>query len=1678
MPVSTRTTSRDGSEVAGLTNEPAQDVPTEMSRDDHFTVEASGVPDPRSEISHIAAGESNSSSMAALHDQRLNRLEKMFETLLTTIQLNHLSAAEVSQPTLVNRDESSHQDRNTVFHSASGSAVPEPTFRLQVQSGEQLLNQGTTISGRNTCDVGPPTQPDTYPIGPTTSNPGPPSPRRVPVDPDARASHHPSHVRLGPSSSVHSSPRRAPLGSDTPSPEPRDFDESPHEPRRSEPLSSTRLNRGMMPPYGEVPFRHQVPINQINPPSFNGDRTTARQWLQDYESIMEINGYADDQKLKRARAYLTGDALNFFKVTLNDDPELDWWTFSSQFLGYFCGVDGKSQIRKKLENCKQQDKEHPNVFMMRTLELCLQLDKHLEEQQKVKYIARGLKRPIKNILVTSRPVSQWTTKWLRSVFDEMEFEVEPPKSSERPAKTEKSQPKQSRPPKNLDTWVCFNCGKTGHIIEDCKEPKDEAKIKSLRDSHRAERARKAERNDQPNTERNANEASRTSQIRHLPCDDFTKPTAKIRINGSEVAGLVDGGAEMTIIPAKVASKLNLQLQPWDQPAFASASGNPITMLGMCPVLAEYNGVRKPLLIAVAETQHTLFGNDLLHVFNISITYSNNNVSIETLAEAEVGPDSQDRLANSLACATTEHPADKIQFGEVDSEVRDKIATTLSKYPSTFSRDELDIGRTGTVKHRIFLTDDRPVHKPPYRVPFRSRPLMEEAINKMVKTGALRQSSSPYASPVFFVDKDHGAGKRLVADFRALNAKTIPDRTPMPHPEDVFGLLSGMNIFAKLDITSMFNQIEVDPRDVEKTAVSTPFGLFECPLMPFGLVNAPATAVKLMKEVLKDIDGKAAYVYFDDIIVFASDIDQLLVRCEEVLKRLEHHNLKLKPSKCIFGVRSVQFLGHTISAEGVSIDPRRITDVKNFPTPRNPSEVRSFHGLCSYNRKFIRGFADIAKPLTPLMGKPDDFTWSIEAQQAFERLRDALISAPTLVHFDPDADHELRTDASAFAMGAVLYQKHELPDRTGVVLYFSKTLNAAQRNYSATERELLAAFTSIMELKHYLIGKKFTLVTDHAALSLLKNQKDPHHRLARWVAQLQAFDFDVLYKSGSTHVDADCMSRLVKDTSVEVDSEKVDEETFRSIYLAAQPEPCLSQTPSEEAEDLIPAIDIRKEQREDPFCKKYIGILESATLTPREKSRQARNFTIQDGQLYRMRHGDILTLVVPQARRNAVLLSCHEVPLAGHLGFSRTYGIAKVRYFWPKMRRDIKKHVASCINCQRRKVSTTRKQGLINPLPVAEEVFGTVGIDLIVKLPTSHGGYNTILVCTDNLSKYVVTVALKNERSETIIHAFYNHFIAKFGSPHTVISDRGSNLIGKVASDFFRLMGIRRKLTSPLHPQSNGQTERFNRTLAVAMTSYVERTQRDWPDFLQAITFAYNMTEHSVTKVAPHEVVFGKKPRIPIDNLLERNDFVDPQAPQSNRIQDSAFTKIREYIKRVQDANKRRLDAKLDATTFNEGDLVLVERPVQVKGAAHKLSYTYVGPYTITKRHSDLTLEISPTNDPTKSSIIHPSHLRLHIPRTEVVEDDLVDPTFVPREPIEESPTSELSDTETEHAEEIDIFDHPPSLSPPHDTSNQTPEFDPLTDIPPPLTPCPEPRDDQSDPEVPSGSPPSLSPIYD
>lgn len=333
-----------------------------------------------------------------------------------------------------------------------------------------------------------------------------------------------------------------------------------------------------------------------------------------------------------------------------------------------------------------------------------------------------------------------------------------------------------------------------------------------------------------------------------------------------------------------------------------------------------------------------------------------------------------------------------------------------------------------------------------------------------------------------------------------------------------------------------------------------------------------------------------------------------------------------------------------------------------------------------------------------------------------------------------------------------------------------------------------------------------------------------------------------------------------------------------------------------------------------------------------------------------------------------------------------------------MRAETKKYVLSCNPCQRRKAATTRRQGLTRPLPISEKPFDVVGIDLLTCLPRSSAGYNSILVCTDNLTKYAVTVPLRHAKAENITYAFFTYFIAIYGCPKAVLADRGSNIsTGAHVRNFFKTYGVKQFRTSAYHPQTNGQTERFNRTLNTALTIYTDREKKNWSDYLAAFTFGYNISPHAVTHVCPFELIFGFRPRIPLDNWLGRNEFVNPLGATVDVRTPAAIEMMKEAIRATQQRNKKRIDERRTPTTFKEGDLVLFERPFRVKEFPAKLTFKYSGPYKITKKISDLSFEIkgeSDSTDKVTSRVVHPRALKLYRerPRCQATGSD---PTEVP-----------------------------------------------------------------------------------
>ena len=455
--------------------------------------------------------------------------------------------------------------------------------------------------------------------------------------------------------------------------------------------------------------------------------------------------------------------------------------------------------------------------------------------------------------------------------------------------------------------------------------------------------------------------------------------------------------------------------------------------------------------------------------------------------------------------------------------QEKFTTLLHTNAKLFARDLTELGQTNVLAHVIDTGTARPMKQIPYRAAPKEQEFIKEEIDRMLKNDLIRPSTSAWASPVVVVKKKNGK-LRFCVDFRKLNSVTNRDSYPLPRIDDLIDTVGNATWFSSLDLASGYWQVQVHPADVPKTAFTTKYGLFEFKVMPFGLCNAPATFQRLMDHVLGDINRKFALVYIDDIIIFSQTFEEHLAHIEEVMKRIKAAGLRLNFEKCEFVSRYTTFLGHIIGKDGVKPDPTNIEKIKNHAVPVNVTQLKGFLGLAGYYRKFIRGFSSLAEPLNQLMRKDEPYIWLEPQQKAFNTLKDLLISEPILIRPDFDKPFILYTDASNFGLGAVLAQEIE-KGKEGVINYLSKSLNRAERNYSATEKEALAAVWGIKKNRCYLLGSPFKLVTDHKALKWLFNQKDPVGRVARWIDTLADYKYEIEYRKGSKHQNADTLSRL-------------------------------------------------------------------------------------------------------------------------------------------------------------------------------------------------------------------------------------------------------------------------------------------------------------------------------------------------------------------------------------------------------------------------------------------------------------------------------------------------------------------------------------------------------------------------
>lgn len=890
--------------------------------------------------------------------------------------------------------------------------------------------------------------------------------------------------------------------------------------------------------------------------------------------------------------------------------------------------------------------------------------------------------------------------------------------------------------------------------------------------------------------------------------------------------------------------------------------------------------------------------------------------------------------------------------------RKAVQELLSKYSDCFASCDSDLGRSNISSHRIDTGNQAPIHQPPYKSAWKERELIQSQVKDMLQNGVIEPSSSPWASPVVLVKKKEGTW-RFCVDYRKLNAATTRDVYPLPRIEDALSRLEGSRYFSILDMQAGYWQVGLDDKDKEKTAFVTADGLYQFNVMPFGLSNAPATFQRMMDVLLAGLKWNTCLVYLDDIVIFSETISEHLARLEAVLLRFRKAGLKLKLPKCTFLATCLKVLGYVVSGLGLSPDPMKLSAVQNFPTPSFClKNVQSFIGLCSYYRKFIRNFADLARPLTNLTKKNEAFRWTSEHQASFEALKQALLSPPILGHPNYNLPMEIHCDACSHGVGAVLVQRQEGVER--VISYASRLMDKYEANYSVSEQECLALIFAVDRFKSYIWGMKIRVVTDHHALCWLMKKRNLAGRLARWSLQLQDLDIEIVHRSGRLHSDADALSRNPIDPP-----ENVSEIPLLSIQT-------------------IQKENIQSEQEASSWWRSILIALREKNPSPRTR-RLIRNFELREGVLFHrfISHGmAFYRLCVPRSLVKQVLLACHDDVTAGHLGVTRTVDKIRKRYFWPSMTRQIIHYVRTCVECQMKKRPVGKPVGMLQTIR-SQQPFEKVGIDLIGPFPLSRLKNKHIIVAVDYFTKWVIAQPVPHAKTREVVDFFVRRVVLQHGAPSFLISDRGKCLTSKFANELYRALQTNHLVTAAYHPQCNGLVERFNHTFAEMLSMYVSSCHDDWDEVVDFVVFAYNTSRQESTGVSPFYLLYGREAILPVDVALGNNPVpVKCDEASSAQLRDLAtrLANIREIVKRrlilVRARQKRRYDLHRKSVTYATDDLVWIYRPDRKKGRSEKLLHRYHGPYKIVQKISDLNYVITLVGGRRKNQLrVHVSSLK-------------------------------------------------------------------------------------------------------
>lgn len=839
--------------------------------------------------------------------------------------------------------------------------------------------------------------------------------------------------------------------------------------------------------------------------------------------------------------------------------------------------------------------------------------------------------------------------------------------------------------------------------------------------------------------------------------------------------------------------------------------------------------------------------------------------------------------------------------------RQKVIDFVDKIKSKFPPG---LGRTNILEHIIDTGDALPIKCKQRYMPPPQLAVLQEKVDELLKMDVIEEANSPWCCPVFIVH-DAGRAPRFVADMRQVNKVTVPDAYGIENMNSILDNLGEFKYMSTIDFKKSYWQVSLAKDSRPKTAFFIPGrGQFQFKVVPFGAINSGPGWMRVIDKVIGNSwIRKYIKTYVDDGFVFTPTLELHFQVLTEFFRLLLAAGLTPNWDKCKFLRTSFKILGYILDQSGLHPDPDKVNSILSLSRPKNPADARKFLGVTSYYRRFLRNFSSIIEPITKLTSKKHKFLWGDEQDKSFKAVKEALISDPILRLPDFKRKFYLTTDASDVGISGVLSQIFD--DGEHPVQCISRVLTDTEKRYPTIHKECLAIVWSIERLEGYLAYGRFGLKTDCKPLKFMFDVDCPKGRAGNWVYRLQKYDFDVDHIPGDINDLPDFMSRFC--TALRCTPISLSKNISDSWYL-----------------DLV--------QKVQSFPGKY------------------PLFRFENGKLFKLLKSRVpwedatYKQVIPKEWRSKILNENHNSPEAGHFGFYKTFNRISERFYWPKMRYDISKHLANCRQCLEQKSSQSAPAGLMTS-HLVERPWQVVCSDIVGELPRSASGNKCVLTQVDLFSKFVVLTPLRDATAKSICAALEKS-INTFGAPEMYIQDNAQVYNSGQFKDMAKKHGIRLQYTPRYHPQAN-PSERVNRVFETIMRCHVSDNQKDWDKFLPQIAFAINSSVHETTRFAPNFLFFSRQISLFNQDRPRDDDsnVVDPLSKYAERFPKikAIHELVRQKIAEANSKNAHHYNLRRRPSDFKVGDRVMKRNFAISKkgeGFSAKLTKVFVGPFIL------------------------------------------------------------------------------------------------------------------------------------